>query len=530
MLSSIRLRQERSHNALTLHRRAPHAAALTLALLLAPCSVDKARAADIDRPIVSRGYVATDASKICTFWDGLGVETPFVLTDDVGSPVSWQNWIDTVNVETYDRFFNNLEGLVFLASTAGQAWIPSAAGQAWANSPTGREWISGFVKSAPADRSVDDDYLNICNPYGSGFYYIPGTETCLRVGGYIRNPDANPVTDYDSLRSALQSTTPSDFSPQALQDVARAFTHSGALSPPSTPQQDTNQQDTWSGQVSGKIRIHSDFGGGSSSTTPTTQTPQQSGGASAANGATSPNATSQAGGQADSEITVRIFVKGHMPEGSSVGPPVPGQFVSLVGGNVEPDLPMTGTTRTAEQENAGSDKGAPQGISDANGVARFNVEFSDLKYLMGPNYFRDGLRLTADYSLNGTVDVQKHGGFVAPAPDNTPAPDFSAGSLPGVSYRWNEFSIGTQKFWDGGYSVDYNVNVTADQVKNDIIATLRDELGPNITVAFDGNVCRVELPARVTGAYTPVSQEPTAGIPEAAIKLSLAPRRDGGAP
>jgi hypothetical protein len=30
------------------------------------------------------------------------------------------------------------------------------------------------------------EYVRICDTYGTGFYYIPGTETCLRVGGYIR--------------------------------------------------------------------------------------------------------------------------------------------------------------------------------------------------------------------------------------------------------------------------------------------------------------------------------------------------------
>jgi hypothetical protein len=30
------------------------------------------------------------------------------------------------------------------------------------------------------------DYVRICDAYGSKFYYIPGTETCLRVGGRVR--------------------------------------------------------------------------------------------------------------------------------------------------------------------------------------------------------------------------------------------------------------------------------------------------------------------------------------------------------
>jgi hypothetical protein len=31
------------------------------------------------------------------------------------------------------------------------------------------------------------EYVRICDVYGAGFYYIPGTETCLKVGGYLRH-------------------------------------------------------------------------------------------------------------------------------------------------------------------------------------------------------------------------------------------------------------------------------------------------------------------------------------------------------
>ncbi len=30
------------------------------------------------------------------------------------------------------------------------------------------------------------EYVKICSLYGAGFYYIPGTDTCLRIGGYLR--------------------------------------------------------------------------------------------------------------------------------------------------------------------------------------------------------------------------------------------------------------------------------------------------------------------------------------------------------
>ena len=28
--------------------------------------------------------------------------------------------------------------------------------------------------------------MKICSLYGAGFYYIPGTDTCIKVGGWVR--------------------------------------------------------------------------------------------------------------------------------------------------------------------------------------------------------------------------------------------------------------------------------------------------------------------------------------------------------
>src|SRR5712671_6534565 len=29
-------------------------------------------------------------------------------------------------------------------------------------------------------------YVKICTLYGDGFYYVPGTDICLKIGGYVR--------------------------------------------------------------------------------------------------------------------------------------------------------------------------------------------------------------------------------------------------------------------------------------------------------------------------------------------------------
>src|SRR6201988_4053117 len=30
------------------------------------------------------------------------------------------------------------------------------------------------------------EYVRICSLYGAGFWYIPGTDTCIKIGGYLR--------------------------------------------------------------------------------------------------------------------------------------------------------------------------------------------------------------------------------------------------------------------------------------------------------------------------------------------------------
>ena len=43
------------------------------------------------------------------------------------------------------------------------------------------------------------EYVRICSLYGAGFYYIPGTDTCIKLGGYLRvDTTFNGSSNYDS--------------------------------------------------------------------------------------------------------------------------------------------------------------------------------------------------------------------------------------------------------------------------------------------------------------------------------------------
>ena len=37
------------------------------------------------------------------------------------------------------------------------------------------------VKAKPVE------YVKVCSLYGAGFFYVPGTDTCLKIGMYVRS-------------------------------------------------------------------------------------------------------------------------------------------------------------------------------------------------------------------------------------------------------------------------------------------------------------------------------------------------------
>src|SRR5260370_31038209 len=46
--------------------------------------------------------------------------------------------------------------------------------------------MSGAQASDLPVKAEAFEYVRICSLYGAGFFYIPGTDTCLKLGGYLR--------------------------------------------------------------------------------------------------------------------------------------------------------------------------------------------------------------------------------------------------------------------------------------------------------------------------------------------------------
>jgi hypothetical protein len=46
--------------------------------------------------------------------------------------------------------------------------------------------VGAQAADLPSRKAAPVQYVKICDAYGAGFFYIPGTDTCLRIGGYVR--------------------------------------------------------------------------------------------------------------------------------------------------------------------------------------------------------------------------------------------------------------------------------------------------------------------------------------------------------
>ena len=68
------------------------------------------------------------------------------------------------------------------------------------------------------------EYVKVCDAFGSGYFYIPGTETCLKIGGYVRQDFAggkyNGGSTWARTRFQLSVSSASDTEYGALKSSA----------------------------------------------------------------------------------------------------------------------------------------------------------------------------------------------------------------------------------------------------------------------------------------------------------------------
>ncbi|MGU3574789.1 porin [Brucellaceae bacterium C25G] len=77
---------------------------------------------------------------------------------------------------------------------------------------------------APEPEAVE--YVRVCDAYGAGYFYIPGTETCLQIGGYVRYE----VRGGDNISKGLKGNGWQKFARFALTTRTASETELGTLS------------------------------------------------------------------------------------------------------------------------------------------------------------------------------------------------------------------------------------------------------------------------------------------------------------
>ncbi|MBN9018818.1 MAG: porin [Rhizobiales bacterium] len=83
-----------------------------------------------------------------------------------------------------------------------------------------------------ADLTVAEpvDYVKVCDAFGAGFYYSPGTDTCIKVGGYVKFGTSVGDTDFGKYNSAYPNSQWSNFYTEvSIQLTASSVTEFGNL-------------------------------------------------------------------------------------------------------------------------------------------------------------------------------------------------------------------------------------------------------------------------------------------------------------
>lgn len=83
--------------------------------------------------------------------------------------------------------------------------------------------VEGQAADLPMKKAAPVEYVRVCTAYGAGFFYIPGTDTCLRVGGRAR-------FEYNYTQQGTRNSSVSGYRGQARLNIdARTQTPYGSL-------------------------------------------------------------------------------------------------------------------------------------------------------------------------------------------------------------------------------------------------------------------------------------------------------------
>lgn len=70
---------------------------------------------------------------------------------------------------------------------------------------------AAFAADLPVTKSQPVEYVRVCSAEGDGFFFVPGTDSCIRIGGHVRaefgytQPKGRTILDFDSSGSLVSA-------------------------------------------------------------------------------------------------------------------------------------------------------------------------------------------------------------------------------------------------------------------------------------------------------------------------------------
>lgn len=147
--------------------------------------------------------VAWDFFQWCWFGSGLPRYMRMQALDDLsywttGEPYyrQWDYWNEPQFADSKAKSLRDID--LIGSSVYGSAAKPLLDGSNLGSGFRGNDSLkytaqlgNGLTVEIPATDSGSPRFpvqvVETCNPFGQGYYYIPGTETCIKIGGYIRS-------------------------------------------------------------------------------------------------------------------------------------------------------------------------------------------------------------------------------------------------------------------------------------------------------------------------------------------------------
>ena len=88
--------------------------------------------------------------------------------------------------------------------------------------------LAGGAQAADLTVAEPVDYVKVCDAFGAGFFYSPGTDTCIKVGGYVEFGTNFGGGDFGGLNSS-NNNWGNFYTEVSIQATASSVTEFGNL-------------------------------------------------------------------------------------------------------------------------------------------------------------------------------------------------------------------------------------------------------------------------------------------------------------